>query len=118
MPNMLKRGQEFLADKQETHTSEMITYHSGAESFGPFAAVMGRADMDQSEDGNAESISTIFDFIFRASLVPRPPKSGDRITHDGQLYELIEDISGGPWRYSDPYRLRYRVHTQRLGTDD
>jgi len=118
MPNMLKRGQSFLADKQEAHTSEQITYHSGADSFGPFAATMGRSDVDLSEGGNIEAIATVFDFLFRVSEIPHTPRTGDRIVHDGQVYELFEDIAGGSWRYSDPYRIRYRVHTQRLGTDD
>lgn len=113
--NMLKDGVKFLTARQNASASESIIYKSGSRSYGPFNAVIAQTEMEEAEDVASEFISTIFDFIFRADLLAEPPKPGDRIITGGQTYEVMHGLAAGPWRFSDPYHIRYRVHTQHIG---
>lgn len=47
------------------------------------------------------------------------PVRGDRITETDELgatltYEVLEPGGEPPWRYSDEYRLQFRVHTKLI----
>lgn len=50
------------------------------------------------------------------------PKRGDQIIElvDGMkfIYEVLPIGSQKPWRYSDPYRLKLRIHTKLTGTEE
>jgi hypothetical protein len=50
-----------------------------------------------------------------------PPQRGDRITEDTDTARHTAEVlaPGGepPWRWSDPNRLTYRIHTKHLVTE-
>lgn len=102
-----------------------ITYTRGVSSQ-TTTAVVGRTVFTQNTLG-APGPAVIFgdrDYLIPVANLtltgPAVPKDGDRITEviDGAtlVFEVKSPITGEPvWRYSDPGRTRYRIHTKRVG---
>lgn len=119
MPDLLERGAQWLEQQRTQHCSRVVTYLRGAESL-LVSATVGRTQYE-TDDGHAVRIDfTDRDFlILAADLVldstPITPKPGDQIreNHGIQIlgFEVID------WRYSDPYRLTFRIETKHISTE-
>ena len=117
MANMLRNGAQWLSDRQEQHTSSPVTYIQGQDSYPDIPAVIGGIIDDEAGAYDDFVLSRLADFIIPIAHLPIIPKQGDRIIFDGQRYEVIPNAFEGPYRYSDQYRIRYRIHTQNIGPD-
>jgi len=117
MPNMLKRGAEFLARRQKDHTSEPIVYVRGPDRYADTPAVVLMQNNTEAIAEGMDFTVRLCDFIIQASDLPNidAPREGDTIEHDGQVYELNRMPVDGVWRWADSYHLRWRVHTQHTG---
>ena len=126
MTDLLQKGQSWLTDQMTTHASQLVTYERGA------LAVEVRATIGQTvfehDDGQGALIRTqVRDYLIDANRLVLGgetvlPKPGDHIreTADGKtfVYEVMA-IAGEPcWRYSDPFRLKLRIHTKLTDTED
>ncbi len=102
-----------------------IVYRRGANSVAITSAGIGstRTFIETAEAGRLEVRSRDY-LIAPADLDfgdgPTEPRDGDRIeeTRDGKTYTYqVVTIQGEtPWRWSDPYRKQFRVHTQHVAT--
>jgi len=59
------------------------------------------------------------DYLINVSDLGIEPRRGDRITETvgdvSTVYELHDFFGEGSWRYSDPSKTIYRVHTKEVG---
>ena len=59
-------------------------------------------------------VAKVWDFIIQADEMEFDPEPGDLILADGRLYEVM-NLGGEAWRWSDPFRTAYRIHTKDTG---
>lgn len=120
MVGLLEQGLSHLAEQLLAHNSLVVTYRRGADSANP-RAIIGRTMYRTSSDGQSAVDFSDRDYLIApAELVlggsPVEPQDGDRIeeTRDGQTYTYeVLPIAGEPsWRWSDPFRKLYRIHTK------
>ncbi|QDT62365.1 hypothetical protein SV7mr_49130 [Stieleria bergensis] len=126
MTDMLRDGQAWLAEKLKTHASRLVTYQrDDAEADLP--ATIGRSFYEQDDGEGIVTRSQVRDFLIdTADLLLSPigslPKRGDWIleTEDGATFTYeVMSLGGEPaWRYSDPFRLKLRIHTKLINTEE
>ena len=126
MTDMLRDGQAWLAEKLKTHASRLVTYQrDDAEAELP--ATIGRSFYEQDDGEGIVTRSQVRDFLIdTADLLLSPigslPKRGDWIleTEDGTTFTYeVMSLGGEPaWRYSDPFRLKLRIHTKLIDTEE
>ena len=128
MPNLLEKGAAWLADQRDTHLSSPVTYQRGGDSV-EVPATTGQTVFryDDAAGGTVRYVSR--DFLVRvADLVINgvtiEPRRGDRVIETtggsgGRVYthEVMPFGDDEPeWRYSDPQRTTYRIHTKLIET--
>jgi hypothetical protein len=123
LPNLLEQSAAWLADQRDTHLSSSVTYQRGGDSV-QVPATTGQTvfRFDDAAGGTARYVSR--DFLVRvADLVINgeaiEPRRGDQVieTSGGKVYthEVMPFGSDEPeWRYSDPQRTTYRIHTKLI----
>jgi hypothetical protein len=104
------------------HCSSPVTYRRDTTQW-PVNATFGRTEYeveDATSGGGLRVGAQVIDFLILADALPGiEPKPGDVIAADGRRYEVLplgEDVRG--WRWSDPYRTTYRIHTRDIGPDE
>ena len=55
------------------------------------------------------------DFIVAAKEMDAEPQPGDAIVFRGAEYEVLSPNGEPCWRWSDPYKTAYRLHTKHAG---
>ena len=55
------------------------------------------------------------DFIVPRELLPSEPQVGDEVDFLGGTYEVLSPNGEPAWRWSDPFRTAYRIHTKHVG---
>lgn len=87
-------------------------------------ATIGRSVFDQTGDDGMVHRTETRDYLILATAllvddVPDVPRPGDQIVEagleDGFVYEVMAPPSEPCWRWSDQYRLTYRIHTKYVG---
>jgi len=125
LADLLEQGMTFLDEKRHEYMTRTVVYERDASSV-EVQATLGETTFEQADDfGIVQKIESR-DFIVRTGdLVlddqPALPKSGDRIRDtDGEqvfIYEVSAPGSEPPFRYSDPYRKAFRIHTKHIATE-
>ena len=122
MTDMLAEGQSWLSEKLRTHASRLVTYQRDAIDV-ELPATIGRPTYEQDDGEGIITRSQVRDFLIDTTdLLLSPigslPRRGDRILEtDGSTTFIFEVMSLGgepPWRYSDPFRLKLRIHTKQI----
>lgn len=125
MSNLLQNGVSWLAGQLKTNAAAPVTYWRGGVDQGvscPLSVTWGETRSPVIDDSGAELQLRIRDALFDAAdLVldgcPTTPQEGDKIVEtDGTVSELLRIEKEGLWRWSDPYKTRLRVHTQKVGS--
>lgn len=123
MPNLLEQGAAWLADQRDTYLSSPVTYQRGGDSV-EVQATTGQTVFryDDAAGGTVRYISRDFlirveDLVINGSVIQ--PRRGDRVieTANGRVYthEVMPFGNDEPeWRYSDPQRTTYRIHTKLI----
>jgi hypothetical protein len=128
MPNVLKDGLAYQTTVLKAVASEPVTYARGYDSV-PVRAIFGRKllKLDDNMGGlRVEWTDMDFlipadaDFTFGAGLIE--PARGDIVWISvGSGYEAFEVLPFGrnepAWRWSDPHRSMYRIHTKHIDTE-
>lgn len=102
--------------RARAYAGEPAVYDDGttAESV---TAIRGQLQDDQDELLAALNVERrVVDWLIAAADLNGVPKAGDTITAAGVVYEVVHLTGQPPWRWSDPGRTQYRIHTQE--TDD
>ena len=124
MSDILQRGQAWLSDKLTTHASRTVVYRR-AELGVELIATIGKSDYQQDDGEGIVTRSQVRDFLIDTrslllSIIGSLPRRGDHIVElDGDKTFIFEVMSLGgepPWRYSDPFRLKLRIHTKQIET--
>jgi hypothetical protein len=126
MADMLRAGQEWLANQLKAHASSTVVYLRGANQTS-VTAIIGRTLM-KLEDGyggvhmqwtDRDFLVTPEQLVLAGSQVL--PERGDTIreTDNGKvyIYEVNAPGSEPPWRWSDPHRRLLRIHTKQNGIE-
>jgi hypothetical protein len=122
MTDVLQKGQEWLASKLTQHASRQVVYRRG-ELGATLQATIGRSMYDQDDGEGIVTRSQVRDFLIDtyallSSIIGTLPRRGDTIVEiDGEHTFIFEVMALGgdpPWRYSDPFRLKLRIHTKQI----
>lgn len=114
MGDLLRVGSDWLERMRTAHCSSPVQYHRD-QAVIPINATYGRTDVEVADESGLSIGSFIWDFLVLAVDLGLEPRPGDVIVADGRQYEVL---SLGPercWRWSDPYRQTYRIHTKDTG---
>ena len=122
MSDLLRDGQNWLATKLTKHASRTVVYRRG-ELGVELVATIGRSMYDQDDGEGIITRSQVRDFLIDTnllllSIIGSLPRRGDQVIEiDGDKTFIFEVMSLGgdpPWRYSDPFRLKLRIHTKQI----
>ena len=124
MPDLLRMGQQWLASKLKSHASIAVVYVRGTNQVSVLATI-GRTLM-KLDDGyggirmqwtDRDFLINPADLVLAGSLIT--PELGDTIleTVGTKVYTYEVNAPGGEpaWRWSDPHRSLYRIHTKEIG---
>ena len=119
---MFHRGLQYLTQALREHASIAIVYRR-RESSVELRAVVGRTDWAAEETEGPVLAWQGRDYLIEAADLVldgerTTPQRGDLIeeaTGDATLtYEVLAPPGQDVWRYSDPQRVRLRVHTKQV----
>jgi hypothetical protein len=115
MADLLGQSGDWLEAQRHTHLTRPVEYGRGGESLSLQASV-GSSQFDEVDTrGILVRVISRDYFINAEDLTIGQPKAGDRIEDEGIVYE-VNSFGGEPaWRFSDPNRRTYRVHTKEVG---
>ena len=126
MADLLRAGQEWLANQLKAHASCTVTYLRGASQVS-VSATIGRTLMKLDDGyGGVRMEWTDRDFLIQpADLVlvgsQVLPERGDTIreAQAGKvyIYEVMAPGNEPHWRWSDTYRTLFRIHTKQIGME-
>ena len=121
MTDLLKTGSDWLADQLKASASQSVLYTRGANSI-PVTATIGKTVFETSSDlGIVERWESRDYLIQAADLDLGEPQRGDQIreTQGATIYkyEVMAPGKEPAFRFSDPYRKTYRIHTKLVGTE-
>ncbi|QDU71044.1 hypothetical protein [Mucisphaera calidilacus] len=111
MADLLRQGAQWLEQQRTTCCSSPVAYRRPPDSV-TVNATYGKTDVEMADESGLTVRSHVTDFLILASELGFGPKQGDQIVADGRVYEVIYLAGEGPWRWSDPYRTTFRIHTK------
>lgn len=126
MADLLATAASWVASQQKSHLSQTVIYVRGQLSVS-VSATLGQSEEETFENGGTLVNSRSKDFIIdTADLILDSatvlPKRGDIIkqTIDSVVHKfevMTENANEPPWRYTDDYQTRLRIHTKFAGTE-
>lgn len=126
MLDRMQAGQAWLAAQLNKHASQTVVYRRG-ELVAELQATIGESTYQQDDGAGSITRAQVRDYLIDTGLlvldgIATLPKAGDKIIEtEGQkqfTYEVMSLGSDTPWRYSDPFRLKLRIHTKLISTED
>ena len=116
MTDLLRQGSQWLEDMRTTHASSPVEYRRSPDTYA-VSATYGKTDFEIADESGLTVGSHVWDFLILAEALGLEPEPGDVIAANGRQYEVMNFSSDGCWRWSDPYRQTYRIHTKDIGAD-
>lgn len=125
MGDLLEQGAAFLDDQRHRHMSRAVVYKRGSDAK-EVQATIGRTEFEQADEAGLIHRIESRDYLIRAADLdlgagPIQPKAGDQVREQvgSQVFVYEVNAPGGqpPFRYSDPYRRTFRIHTKHIGTE-
>jgi len=122
--DFLQNGLSWLSQQLTTHTSRTVIYRRDALS-AEVRATIGRSLYDQDNGEGIVTRSQVRDYLIDTSellnsVIGTLPRRGDQIIETENNCQVTFEVMslGGepPWRYSDPFRLKLRIHTRQIDT--
>lgn len=121
MADLLRTSDRWLADMQAAHVSQKVKYDRRGLSDVCVTATIGRSEFDVTDAAGSLLRVQMQDFIIRAELLVLDgndvqPRPGDRITWGDDIYEVSPPGPGLPhFEWAELSRIRYRIHTKKVG---
>ncbi len=124
MKDILRDGQRWLANKLTQHAAREVTYRRGTDEV-KLIATIGKTLAEQDSGDGLILRMEIRDYLIDTILLRLAgqatlPERGDLIVEtEGGLeftYEVLPIGNQRAWRYSDPFRLKLRIHTRLIST--
>ncbi len=116
MSDLLRQGSEWLEQQRTSHCSSPVVYRRELAEY-PVNATFGKTDFEIADESGLTIGSHVWDFLILAVDLGIEPESGDVIVTNGRRFEVMNLSGEGCWRWSDPYRQTYRIHTKDVGAD-
>ena len=116
MGDLLRKGSQWLNQQRTAHCSSPVQYRR-ASDIRTVSATYGKTDIEFANESGLTIGSHVWDFLILADELGFDPQPGDTIVADGRRYEVMNLGGDGCWRWSDPYRQTYRVHTKDITTE-
>jgi len=114
--DLLREGSQWLEQMRTSHCSSPVEYRHDPDAFA-VNATYGKTDFEVADESGLTVQSHVWDFLILADELGFEPEPGDVIAADGRRYEVMNLGGDGCWRWSDPYRQTYRIHTKDIGAD-
>jgi hypothetical protein len=120
--DVLAKASAWLEDQRARHLTQPVVYQRGADTI-PVLATIGTTIFRLDDGAGALLRVESRDYLVAAADlviagVPIIPKRGDRIVEtQGDrtfIYEVSAPGDEPEWRWSDPYRQTYRIHSQQV----
>lgn len=112
---MLKRGEEYLHRELEKHLSVVISYLPLGHSVFKVKALLGKTLFTTQDEYGITITAHSRDFIIAKEKLPRAPRRGDQISHNGKCYEVLAPNDRKVWDWSGTNEQAYRIHTKEIG---
>mgnify|MGYP006285240057 CR=1 FL=1 len=116
MGDLLRQGGQWLEEQRTAHCSSQVTYRRDKVE-ASVNATFGKTDYEVADDYGARIRTHVIDFLILASELGFEPQASDVIVANGCKYEVMDLAGEGAWRWSDPYRTTFRIHTKETGAD-
>ena len=116
MTDMLRQGADWLEQMRTQHCSSPVEYRRGDDTVA-VNATFGRTSYEVADESGFTIGAHIWDFLILANDLGLEPEPGDVIAANGRKYEVMNLGGDGCWRWSDPFRRTYRIHTKDTGAD-
>jgi hypothetical protein len=128
MSDLLRQGSQWLEQQRTAHMTSPVTYRRAGQADAEVLATWGKTDLEVADDYGATIRTHVIDFLILADALWQEgfePQAGDVIvapsTGSGQAtgrkFEVMDLAGQGCWRWSDPYRTTFRIHTKDTGPD-
>jgi len=114
--DLLRQGSQWLEQMRTAHCSSPVEYRREPDAV-TVSATYGRTEAEVADESGLTVTSHVWDFLILADELALEPEPGDVIATDGRRYEVMNLGGEGCWRWSDPYRQTYRIHTREIGAD-
>jgi hypothetical protein len=114
MSDLLRDGITWLGQQRVAFCSGQVTYLRLSDSY-TVNATYGNTRVEVADETGMTITAKVWDFLIQADELSFDPEPGDLIEADGTQYEVL-NLNGECWRWSDPYRTTYRIHTKDIGT--
>ena len=115
--NLLQQGSDWLEQMRTTHCSSLVEYFKPPSTDVLIVnATFGKTDYEIVDESGLTVGSHVWDFLILADELGFEPAPGDAIVANGRRYEVMawgDDFRG--WRFSDPFRKTFRIHTRDMG---
>lgn len=119
MADLLRQGSQWLEDMRTAHASSPVEYRRSPDTY-TVNATFGQTSFEVADESGLTIGSHVWDFLILADAFGQEgfePEPGDVIAANGRRYEVMNLSGDGCWRWSDPYRQTYRIHTKDIGAD-
>ncbi len=114
MANLLKKAAGWLEARRVAYASSPVEYRRD-NTTRPVNATVGKTSFEGLDESGFTIEADARDFLILASELGLTPKADDRVVFDGREYQVADFGADGCWRWSDDYRLTYRIHTKDIG---
>lgn len=123
MADVIKTGSDWLMAKLKANCSTTVSLRRHVSETTGVSATVGSSDHQQIDELGGVIQMESRDYLidsddYTFSGVETEPKRGDVIveTIDGVVneFEVMPFLGGAPWRWSDDYHTKYRIHTQKV----
>ena len=109
----MQNALSFLEEMRQEHLSIPVKYVRGNDEL-EISASQGRTNF-RIEDSYGQLIRyQSCDFLISAALLPFEPEAGDQIILNGDVFEVMAPASEPCWRWINPHRTTYRIHTKQV----
>jgi len=114
MADLLRTGSQWLEQMRTSHCSSPVEYRRNGQAI-EVQATFGRTRFEVADESGLTIQAQVWDFLIGADVLDFEPEPGDVIAANGRAYEVMNLAGDGCWRWSDPYRQTYRIHTKDVG---
>lgn len=112
---MIRSGIETLRDALTACAAVDAVYKPLGGGAVPIKAVAGRTVFRSTDANGMWTRFETRDFIVPRGLLPSEPQVGDEVEFLGGAYEVLSPNGEPAWRWSDPFKTAYRIHTKHIG---
>lgn len=114
MVDLLRQAAQWLEQMRTAHCSSLVEYRRPPDAY-TVHATYGKTGFEVADESGLTIDAQVWDFLILADALGFDPEPGDVIAADGRRYEIMNLGGEGCWRWSDPYRQTYRIHTKDIG---